>query len=1018
MNTEFTLQSSVNYPVGLYIEPPATPAIQGNRSITPYVVHLSAEDVGPHTISLYAQNSKSSPPVQPHKWSHLIPQWRFTDTAGELITSITPTIVRTVTAGDTISVYATGAFYFIDDFPTDYCSPVVLWAVVDFSQYPVYLDEDFNATTSPGYANSKVAANAFAVINSAPVIGMDITREGTADMFPTYWRNTTIPFTVAIRGNGEVFGVDHDPILFQLPQTNSIGVSSGLVDLYINAPIDSITWETSSFYFSAFDAQQFEVGGYYRNSIVGSTAIIGAQISGSGNMYIPPQPFVNGTLWISNPKGNTLNRVTPAPCVSSTLLNEITSYLDEHEITLASSATVFDITNLQTSAVDVMGLSGFGGIYGMALTPASELWAADAENDKVYKLSSSGALLSTIDLEQGSTPGSISLDSTGHAWVAFFDAQSAIKLNPDTGSIVATIDLGYPAPTLDPLYSLAPSAADIVYKPTMVDVDINDNIWIAYNNTMYSELRRYDPSGSLLNTITLPTCSNPMDVFATGTDAWVSLTYHSGPPYLNGAVQKYNSSGTLLSSITAVHPEYITVDMQEGVWFTHNWNQVGHVTVDNIRTDYTIGPNIPSALDVSDQLEFNALEGITADSVGNVWIINSYNNVLYIITNGAVYPSILIEPKVDVTYYNTLGYTTTAVDEFSKSAQAFGDWNGYRWIKKYTYLPPNVTELISLSGVSAPFDIIDYANMEMRKFNESWNAGPEVRKLALPEHINRNEILWGQYMNAVWGDAADPYADAFGRQVYEKIANFSNNNVDIEECNIEQLYSLAQAVDVPIDNYRLSFPAELRRLMDLVSINQQKLWGARCGCRENITHTYTTTIIDGVSSADNYLCDRCGHEHPGNRGDLFNPLTYMVSANVPFIVRDKYLEGDITLVTPPASSVSLSGVGGDCSSLEYTTTYINTYPLSAAYTWLLPGVVTNSLEPTEAEFLSINGQYCFYNYIDVPCTEQIAGVVNWDDEYTTYNETVSGIDEWYGDNGSIEKMFNYIIHKGLGLIQE
>ena len=45
-------------------------------------------------------------------------------------------------------------------------------------------------------------------------------------------------------------------------------------------------------------------------------------------------------------------------------------------------------------------------------------------------------------------------------------------------------------------------------------------------------------------------------------------------------------------------------------------------------------------------------------------------------------------------------------------------------------------------------------------------------------------------------------------------------------------------------------------------------------------------------------------------------------------------------------------------------------------------------------------------------------MINWDDKNTTLNENNSGINDWYGSGQAIEKMINYTLHKGLGLIEE
>ena len=194
-----------------------------------------------------------------------------------------------------------------------------------------------------------------------------------------------------------------------------------------------------------------------------------------------------------------------------------------------------------------------------------------------------------------------------------------------------------------------------------------------------------------------------------------------------------------------------------------------------------------------------------------------------------------------------------------------------------------VVSSVSLVGESDAFSILDPIDYKVRKFDESWDASAYVKSQARSPHINHNEILWDGYMDAVWGNSNSDYNKAFGRNVYERIANFTNNRADIDECNIDQVYDLAAQTDVPIDDYGLEFPAELGRLMDIVSINQQRLWGTRCTYNEFIEHEYKTVLSGTELITVDAYCPESGRVQPGNRGAVFSPEPYIVSAYSPFI---------------------------------------------------------------------------------------------------------------------------------------
>ena len=166
-------------------------------------------------------------------------------------------------------------------------------------------------------------------------------------------------------------------------------------------------------------------------------------------------------------------------------------------------------------------------------------------------------------------------------------------------------------------------------------------------------------------------------------------------------------------------------------------------------------------------------------------------------------------------------------------------------------------------------------------------------------------------------------------------------------------------------------------------------------------------------------CNKCGHYHVGNRGDVFSGTTYMVSAGVPFIVKDRYDDKTYTLITPPlSSSVNYLDSFEPCVVSNNAVTSVSVYPLSAAYTWLLPTLNTPYTTPTYSDFLAVIQQFCFYGYYDIKCGKQVSGEINWDDPNTTLSENVSSLEEWYGDNGTIEKMFSKVLHTGLGFINE
>jgi hypothetical protein len=974
-------------------------------------VGLYSEDNNDHRIDLYSQGSKSIPWQNPqNKWSHLNPQWRFTDLSGNAINSITLTNA-TMTAINGVTGYSASAeFYYIDDMPSDLCGTILIWAVADFSQYPAYLDENTNAQQVSSYANSKVIAAVPYLIHQLTPTGLSITRDGINPLLDFYWKDTQIPYVVSVIGTTEADA--SSAVMKNVPYSNMYGISGGSIIRSISSiPPSNLTWtpDNSSAYLSSVDYQNFNVGGYLLGEVRSNNTANDCTIVAKVSTYYQQLPIQIPYLWISNPENNSLNRVY-APCVNPDMISEEISNLTNLK------ETVYDTSYLQISALtDSMGVTGFHGIYGIALDGIRQVWCADIESDKVYKFNTEGVLLSTISFEQGGTPAGITVDALNDIWVTFFDAVSVVHINGVDGSIMTVIDAGNPFAAL--------SSVDPLFKPILAEPDLNNDIWVTYSNSLCSNLTKYDSSGTLLTTIDLPLCSNPMDIYVTkDNDVWVSLNQNSGPPYGESSVRKYSGTTySLVSTIVAYNPVYLTMDNEDNLYFTHKGNVLVKVVSELSSETWTVGADILSEDYPSTETPLfkdHALGGICCDMYDNIYIINSIDNCVYKIVNGDAKLATKITPDNNLEWYNDIGSVYSGYAENNKSARAFGDWSGNRWFNKYNN--SSSIQNVYLTGGSNLFNILDFTGLNFRRFNESWDASEVVKSFARSPHIADNPTLWDGYMKAVWGDASSSDGTGFGRDAYERIANFVGNHSDVNTCNVDQLYNLAQFTDVPIDSYGINFPTDIKRVMDVASVNQQQLWGSRCKCSRNISNTFTTYISANVEVPTDYLCEICGHSHPGNKGSLFNPLTYTVTAFIPFIVEDRSNSNNrYQLITPPMSCsiISTGDTNSDtCIASGSEFSVLTTYPLSSYYNVILPSIFNLGTSANIADFEQIITYFCFYSYVPSYCTKQIAGIINWDDEYTTLNETLSSIDDWYGNGETLEKIINYVLHKGLGLI--
>lgn len=314
---------------------------------------------------------------------------------------------------------------------------------------------------------------------------------------------------------------------------------------------------------------------------------------------------------------------------------------------------------------------------------------------------------------------------------------------------------------------------------------------------------------------------------------------------------------------------------------------------------------------------------------------------------------------------------------------ARGDWSGTRFFRKYGQYNK------AISGESGAFPIHDYEDYRIRKNDESWDI-TEVMKRYTTLDFQENESFFEDYVKGLVG-GIDNSSEEVGRTLYERIANQTPNLHDIDECIVDALYSLSRESDVPIDDYLFAYPEAVRRIMDIVSIPRAKLWGDRCKCGENLVKNKKTS-----------LCEKCNHYHESNLGPLIDD-NYVVSAGIPYVIENKFRVGEYRIITP---SIKSCIAAGGITSGETATASISGHTSLFVHG---PDVDLFVHGP-DVEWLN----YCYYTYIPTRCNAQNTGVIQWGDTYTTLNESVSGVEDWYGENGIVEKLFNYLLHNGYG----
>ena len=308
-------------------------------------------------------------------------------------------------------------------------------------------------------------------------------------------------------------------------------------------------------------------------------------------------------------------------------------------------------------------------------------------------------------------------------------------------------------------------------------------------------------------------------------------------------------------------------------------------------------------------------------------------------------------------------------------------------IKYITSSTLNSLGSYGMVGQSSTFNLVNFNNTYFtRKFNGGFDMGNQLRTYSLQPTINQNTNLFENYLSSIVGISATN-DDTLGGVIYEKIANFVQNVSDPSTANLYRFYSLADSLGITLDNYNYDIPPALSRVVDLYSTQQSTIWGARSQFARNFSLS-------------------AGHVNLNNSLTEYNLRTAIVTAGQLIVINDLFNSQYYELLEVPKitsySSITarnLQHLFGGYSNAHYPLT---AYPLSSFFGW---GVKT-----------PVSQNYRFFVYNDVIDGQQVEGLVNWDDSITTLSE-LSGAShtEWVKDGGILETIFNYYIHKGLGL---
>jgi hypothetical protein len=293
-------------------------------------------------------------------------------------------------------------------------------------------------------------------------------------------------------------------------------------------------------------------------------------------------------------------------------------------------------------------------------------------------------------------------------------------------------------------------------------------------------------------------------------------------------------------------------------------------------------------------------------------------------------------------------------------------------------LPPSNT---SLSGQSNTFNIYPVKGLyTIAKINEDIDLTQKFKDISLQSLFLNNKVLYDEFLGNIFG-TIDSDQTTIGKLTYEKISNFISNNRTLDYSNINNLYSLLEELNIDTlkfseNNYR--YPAELSRLIDILSINKSRLFGSVNAYNEDFdTRGYHDSNVYGTNL--------------GSEVSIFQTIT----AGQGLAAYERF--GNIIKVISTYQPVSAVNS--------------NTYVISAyndSWGW---GLVL----PNTGYGTKIKDYYTFYNHISTIEGSIKDSIINFEDTNTTISPNTSSYSDWSQQDGIIANLISNQLYKGLDL---
>ena len=493
---------------------------------------------------------------------------------------------------------------------------------------------------------------------------------------------------------------------------------------------------------------------------------------------------------------------------------------------------------------------------------------------------------------------------------------------------------------------------------------------------------------------------------------------------------------------------HLCLDKNNNLFFTYGYNTVGRI--DNITNKLNLHNIIPITLD--DKINFSILDGLAYNINHKIYVINSLDNKVIVLDPDTLEEesSFYVNPS-KIAYetdssLNLLIENNSYVKKYSPymcSLRANGDWTGWRWSNKFVNRKgENIYEIkgecknIWLAEQEAYKFFSKTENFDVAKYMRSFSFMPvlenspflfdnqyiqieEVQNTVDPINVNRistNQKLYNasadgsneeqiarlkEELNLIDADIKNyrtplseqkgffgsifgtyPYhPDDLGVQAYDKIASFVKNTGDPDTCDISHLQEMMKQIKFEDKDFKFYFPPGLSRIIDTCSVTPNRLMGIICNCGDTF----------GGREYSLNVCSYCGREKLNNKGKQIYTDTYSVTAGHAVVLKTKTTRKHRKINTGILNNQQIYSLDSLASSLGLD---INWGLIYEFYEYLPNSTLIPNLSSS--------------NYY----TENI---IDWNNQQTTLPRDQDS-EQWYKDDGLIDRMVNFELQKGLGLI--